>query len=114
LSSTTSDEDLEIDPKTAKKWVGILDSLYYSFQLSPFGSPKIRAVKKEQKLYLWDWSQVEDEGARFENMVASHLLTYCHFSVYYQVSLNGETRAVHDQIIQTSLKDLLKRKLDLI
>ncbi len=57
----------------------ILDSLYYSFQISPFGSPKIKAVKKEQKLYLWDWSQVEDDGARFENMVASHLLKYCHF-----------------------------------
>lgn len=79
LSHKSLAEDLEIDPKTVKRWVSILDSLYYSFQLAPFGSPKIRAVKKEQKLYLWDWSQVEDPGARFENMVASHLLKYCHF-----------------------------------
>jgi predicted AAA+ superfamily ATPase len=28
---------------------------------------------------MWDWSQVEDERARFENFVASHLLKYCHF-----------------------------------
>ena len=79
LSLKSIAEDLEIDPKTVKRWISILDSLYYSFQIAPLGSPKIRAVKKEQKLYLWDWSQVEDEGARFENMVASHLLKFCHF-----------------------------------
>ena len=79
LSHKSIAEDLEIDPKTVKRWIGILDSLYYSFQVAPFGSTKIRAVKKEQKLYLWDWSQVEEPGARFENMVASHLLKFCHF-----------------------------------
>jgi hypothetical protein len=79
LSHKSIAEDLEIDPKTVKRWIGILDSLYYSFQITPFGASKIRAVKKEQKLYLWDWSQVEDPGARFENMVASHLLKYCHY-----------------------------------
>jgi predicted AAA+ superfamily ATPase len=39
----------------------------------------VRAVKKERKLYLWDWSSVPDEGPRFENLVASQLLKYCHF-----------------------------------
>ncbi len=28
---------------------------------------------------MWDWSEVEAEGARFENMVASHLLKYVHY-----------------------------------
>jgi predicted AAA+ superfamily ATPase len=36
-------------------------------------------VKKEQKLYLWDWSTVPSEGHRFENLVASQLLKYCHW-----------------------------------
>ncbi len=36
-------------------------------------------MKKERKLYLWDWSSVEDAGARFENLVASQLLKYCHW-----------------------------------
>lgn len=49
------------------------------FRIAPFGPPRIRAVKKEQKLYLWDWSMVEGRGARFENLVASHLLKVCHF-----------------------------------
>ena len=49
------------------------------YRISPFASPKIRAVKKEQKLYLWDWVQASTPAARFENMVASQLLKYCHF-----------------------------------
>lgn len=79
LSLKSIAEDLEIDSKTVKRWIGILDALYYSFRIAPFGSTKIRAVKKEQKIYLWDWSQIEDPGFRFENMIASHLLKYCHF-----------------------------------
>lgn len=79
LSVNSLANDIEADFKTIKRWLEILSSLYYCFQIAPFGSAKIRAVKKEQKLYLWDWSQVENAGVRFENMVASHLLKFCHF-----------------------------------
>lgn len=54
LSHKSISEDLDLDPKTVKRWIGILDSLYFSFEVAPFGSTNIRAVKKEQKLYLWD------------------------------------------------------------
>jgi hypothetical protein len=30
------------------------------------------------KAYLWDWSLVTDPAARFENMLALHLLKFCH------------------------------------
>jgi hypothetical protein len=53
--------------------------LYYAFRIAPFTKRVARALTKEQKLYLWDWSQVESEGARFENMVASHLLKAVHY-----------------------------------
>lgn len=86
LSIKSVSEDLEVDSKTTKRWIGILESLYYCFRISPYGAPKIRAVKKEQKLYLWDWSQLEDEGERFENMVACQLLKFCH----YHHDVNGE------------------------
>ncbi|MDF3819580.1 DUF4143 domain-containing protein [Leptospira sp. 96542] len=79
LSFKSLAEDLQVDFNTCKRWIEILDTLYYSFLISPFGSPKIRAVKKEQKLYLWDFSQVEDLGCRFENMVACQLLKHCHY-----------------------------------
>ena len=79
LSLNALREDLQIAHQTVRKWIEILERLYVVFRIPSYGSPKIRAVKKEQKLYLWDWSQVPDPGARFENMVASHLLKYCHF-----------------------------------
>lgn len=72
-------EDLEVDHKTVERWLTILENLYLCFRISPYGTPRIRAVKKERKLYLWDWSMAPSGGARFENLVASQLLKYCHF-----------------------------------
>jgi predicted AAA+ superfamily ATPase len=79
LSIKSLQEDLEVSPNTVDRWIRILESLYYCYRISPFGPAKIKAVKKTQKLYLWDWSEVEDTGARFENLVASQLLKYCHY-----------------------------------
>ncbi|HMP49799.1 MAG TPA: ATP-binding protein [Oligoflexia bacterium] len=79
LSLKSLEEDLGVSQPTIDRWVKILNVLYYCFTISPFGAPKIRAVKKLQKVYMWDWSQVEEAGFRFENLVASHLLKYCHF-----------------------------------
>jgi predicted AAA+ superfamily ATPase len=79
LSIKSLAEDLEVDHKTVKRWLQIFESLYISFRIAPFGSPAIRAVKKEQKIFLWDWSTVNDPGARWENLVACQLLKYCHF-----------------------------------
>lgn len=79
LSIKSIQEDLEISPNTVTRWIEILELIYYCYRILPYGPPKIRAVKKSQKLYLWDWAQIEDVGARFENFVAGHLLKYCHF-----------------------------------
>jgi hypothetical protein len=79
LSVANLRQDLEVDHKTAERWLTILEHMYICFRLAPFGPPRVRAVKKEKKLYLWDWSAVADAGARFENLVACQLLKYCHF-----------------------------------
>ena len=79
LSIKSLCEDLQVAHETLERWVSILENLYVCFRISPFGAAKIRAVKKEQKLYFWDWSQVSEGGVRFENMVACHLLKFCHF-----------------------------------
>ena len=71
-------DQLEENHKTVGTWLTILDNLYYSYRIAPWVEPKIRAVKKERKLYLWDWSAVPDPAVRFENMVGSHLLKHCH------------------------------------
>lgn len=79
LSIKSLREDLEVSHEAVERWVTILENLYVCFRISPFGSPRIRAVKKERKLYFWDWSQSPVGGARFENLVASQLLKFCHF-----------------------------------
>lgn len=58
---------------TVRSWLEILERLYILFTLKPYTSKLSRSVHKERKIYLWDWSQIKDEGARFENFVASHL-----------------------------------------
>ena len=78
-------EDLEVSLNTVSHWLDVLETMYYSYRIYPFGSPRIRAVKKSNKLYLWDWAEIESQGSRFENFVASHLLYYCHF----QEDVNG-------------------------
>ncbi len=79
LSVKSLREDLQVDHKTAERWLQILENLYVCFRVPPYGPPRVRAVKKERKLYLWDWSSVDDQGPRFENLVASQLLKYCHW-----------------------------------
>ncbi len=79
LSLESLRRDLQVSHGTVARWLDILQALYVCFRISPFGNPKIKALKKEQKLYLWDWAQIQEPGARFENLVASQLLKYCHF-----------------------------------
>ena len=78
LSIRSLSEDLQVAHETIARWLEILENLYVCFRIPPFGAPRIRAVKKENKLYLWDWSQTPGKGERFENLVACHLLKYCH------------------------------------
>jgi uncharacterized protein len=84
LSLNAIREDLEVSFRAVSHWVDILESFYYHFRIYPFTAKKIRSLKKEPKLYLWDWSEVEDEAARFENLIASHLLKFVHFITDYE------------------------------
>lgn len=79
LSINNLREDLDVSFDTVERWVQILERLFLVYRILPFGAPRIRAVKKERKLYFWNWSFVDNPGARWENMVASHLLKYCDF-----------------------------------
>ncbi len=95
LSIRGLSDTLQVAHATAERWIAIFERLYVCFRLPPYGIAKIRAVKKEQKLYLWDWSLVSERGIRFENLVASHLLKYCHF-VEDAEGYNMELRFIRD------------------
>jgi len=72
-------EDLGVSPKTVASWIVILEKMYMIFIVPPYHNKLARAIKKEYKVYFYDWGAVKDEGARLENYAASHLVKYANF-----------------------------------
>jgi predicted AAA+ superfamily ATPase len=104
LSLNAIREDLEVSHRAVTHWMDILEAFYYHFRIYPYSAKKIRALKKEPKLYLWDWSEVNDEGNRFENLVASHLLKFVHFLTDHEGYRAG----------LSYLRDVDKREVDFL
>ena len=84
LSINSLREDLEVSHRAVSNWLSILESLYYCFRIYPYVGKNFRSLKKDSKLYLWDWSEISDESKRFENCMASHLLKLVHFLQDYE------------------------------
>jgi hypothetical protein len=105
LSLNSLREDLSVAHKTVSGWVDILERFYYHFRIYPFSNKKIKSLKKAPKLYLWDWSEITDnEGAKLENIVASHLLKLCH----YLSDVDGYKTELH------FLRDMDGREVDFL
>ena len=104
LSFQSLAEDLEASPKTVKSWMELLCRNYYAFKIPPYHRRIDRALKKEAKYYLWDWTEIADEGARFENLIASHLLKFCH---YYEDVFGISAELYY-------VRDTLKREVDFL
>lgn len=58
---------------TITRWIEILETFYYCFRVHPWSKNITRSLLKEPKLFLYDWSIVDDLGAKAENFVALHL-----------------------------------------
>jgi predicted AAA+ superfamily ATPase len=74
LSINALSEDLGVAFRTAQTWLETLGRLYYVFEIRPFAGKLARTLRREGKVYLYDHSEIDDPGARFENVVALHLL----------------------------------------
>lgn len=72
-------EDLEVSFDTVRRWIALLKDLYYVHEVKPYLTNIRRSLRKEGKVYMWDFAEVSDPGPRFENLVANHLLKACHF-----------------------------------
>ena len=80
LSYNALREDLQVALDSVRLWVDYLKRLFFIYLLKPFSKNIARSLRREPKFYLWDWSEIQEPGIRFENMVASHLLKWCHFT----------------------------------
>ena len=78
LSLNALREDLEVSHRAVTHWIDVLERLYHVALLRPFASRRVAALKRMPKAYLWDWSLVSGPAARFENLMALHLLKFCH------------------------------------
>ena len=70
---------IRVSDQTIRRWMAVLDAFFFCFSVAPWSKNIPRSLLKDPKIYLWDWSVIDDEGSRFENFVASHLLKACHF-----------------------------------
>ncbi len=73
LSLNSLREDLETSHATLKNWLHWLRQLYYLFSIPAYSKKLSRSLKKEEKIYLYDWAEISDPASRFENLVAMHL-----------------------------------------
>jgi len=80
LSYNSLRENLQVAIESVRQWTDHLQRLYFLYLIRPFAGKMARSLRKEPKIYLWDWSEIAEEGARFENLMASHLLKWCHFT----------------------------------
>ncbi|NDG85840.1 MAG: ATP-binding protein [Proteobacteria bacterium] len=97
--------DLEVSPHTIKNWIGILESLFVVFVVSPFSKGLARSILKEPKVYFFDTGRVRnDPGARLENLVACSLLK----DLQFREDVFGEKGSLH------YVRDRMGREVDFL
>ena len=66
--------EVQVSVDTVRRWVEALSSLHWGFLVRPWFRNVAKALRKEPKWFLRDWSGCVDPGARAETFVACHLL----------------------------------------
>jgi predicted AAA+ superfamily ATPase len=66
--------EIQISQDTLRRWICTLTSFGLGFVVKPWFRNVAKAIRKEPKWYLRDWSQVPDDGQRVETFMACHLL----------------------------------------
>lgn len=77
LSINNIAEDLHCAFPTAKRYIELMNRVFFTFHIPPYSQKISRAIKKEKKAYFYFHSASENPGCRFENMVALLLLKWC-------------------------------------
>ncbi|MDO8519143.1 MAG: ATP-binding protein [Deltaproteobacteria bacterium] len=96
--------DLSVSVDSIRRWIKLLEALYYVYLIPPYTKNVKRSLVKTPKPFLWDWSEVTDEAARFENMIASHLYKSVH---YWTDTGHGEFKLCF-------IRDKEKREVDFL
>lgn len=80
LSVASLARDLNASTTTIFRYIQILEALHVVFTITPWHRNVARSLLKAPKIYFYDTGLVRgDEGVRFENLVATHLLKWSHY-----------------------------------
>ena len=92
LSLASIARDLQLSPVTLGRYLDILEALFIVFVVRPWHRNIARATLQAPKVYFYDTGLVlGDEGLRFENLVACHLLK----NVHWQQDTRGAAADLH-------------------
>ena len=81
IVATNLARNLEVAPRTVQRWLAVLERMYLCFIVPPYTGTLNRTLSKPPQVYSYDNGNVlGDEGARFENLVLTHLLKRIQFS----------------------------------
>jgi predicted AAA+ superfamily ATPase len=78
LSINSLREDLHCAHSTMQRYIRTLDQVFITFELSPFSQNLQKVIRKEKKIYFFNFLATDDPGIRFENMVALLLVQASH------------------------------------
>jgi predicted AAA+ superfamily ATPase len=96
--------EIQVSVDTVKRWIDLLSRLQYGFLVRPWFNNVAKALRKEPKWFLRDWSGLVDDGARAETLVACHLLK----------AVEGWTDLGLDDFELRYVRDKQKREVDFL
>lgn len=68
---------LEVNHLSVKQWIVQLEKIMLIFSIQPWSKKITRAIRKNPKIFFYDWSAIEDPGQKFENFIATQLYKAC-------------------------------------
>jgi predicted AAA+ superfamily ATPase len=89
---------------TVRRWIDLLQRLHFGFVVRPWFANVTKALRKEPKWFLRDWSGMDVPGQRAETLMACHLLK----------AVEGWTDLGLGTFELRYLRDKLKREVDFL
>jgi predicted AAA+ superfamily ATPase len=96
--------ELNVTVDTVRRWLDLMERLQFGFRVRPWFARVPKALRKEPKWFLRDWSGVTDPLARARTVVACHLLK----------AAQGWTDLGFGQFELRYVRDKTKREIDFL
>jgi predicted AAA+ superfamily ATPase len=104
LNYSDLSRELSVTVDTVKRWLDLLVDLQYGFCVRPWFTGVPKALRKEPRWFLRDWSAVSDPRARMRTLLACHLLK----------AVEGWVDLGFGQFELRYVRDKLKREVDFL